>query len=210
MVKPGEETEDELYLQLKKPVSHSERLLQKTAAFAMLSESYVISTIRTEGFKDSFAAEAYANVSLKYMVKQNVLIGNIKTISELNMLEAPQEICFHIKVMPKKRFSCKTKWKSVQKELLAITFSLGPVDKSSLSSSCLFFRLYGRKTLLSRAKCYGEFLIELKMVEEKTSEVIFQRRLCPKGSCINNIESHGISGSRLTIDDVSAESDKEK
>ncbi|XP_065661231.1 uncharacterized protein LOC105843634 isoform X2 [Hydra vulgaris] len=209
LLPPGEETEDEMYLKLKKHSVQLEKLPQKPAAFQVLTKNDIISTIRSEGFKYSFAAEAIAVVSLKYVAEQKVLLGNVETISGLNILEAssPQEISFHVKIIPQNIFSRKTKWKSVKKEAVLLSFSMGPLD-NLCSSSSLFFRLYGRKTVLSRPKCYGQFYIELDKFMKKASKVIFKKQFSPKGNWIDNAETHKIGQTSASINDVSTDSKK--
>ena len=161
----------------------TETLLKQAEAFKQYSDSGALSIISETAFSESFAANASVHLSLQFIEATNCLLGNILKIESLYLLETscPHEINFHIKIIPKSRFKIKTKWKPVSSKILALSFTMGPIEKKELPEFKLCIRLYGKKRgAFSRAKVYGECFVALNELTKHSKPLEFMKRILPK------------------------------
>lgn len=139
-----------------------------------------------KSFKNS-RSRAKLHVNLEYSTERKVIIGSILKIDEISTLDLnPDEICFHVKIIPQSR-KCrvKTKWKDADERILAFTFLLGPLKFDILPKSIICMRLYGRKKqCTSRCWCVGEALVPFSEITDSGNSGKFIKRVLPKSSLI--------------------------
>merc|ERR1712168_1366199 len=103
------------------------------------------------------------------------LKGVIKAMSGLNFTASkiPDEVSFHLRFVPSKKFHIMTKYRSVAKcQNLDLSFTLGPVRKEELLTNQLRIKMYGRRNQrLSRSSCFGECAYQLEEVIDENIAV---------------------------------------
>lgn len=155
----------------------------------------------TQRIYSSFSEKAKVKISMQYIGSVKCLKGNIISIEglDLNAEHCPQEISFHLRFFPNKKFHMATKnkpiFEDVDIKLLNLTFTMGPVFAEDLTNNTLRVKLYGKKTQrLTMSKCYGECSLHLEDIVGKSEptefiEVIAQRS---SGSGTYSSDSDGV------------------
>ena len=142
---------------------------------------------------------ARLQATLKYEDSTHLIIGCVNNLHNLQQLvkppstQLPHEISFHIKIAIKqhnRKYKAKTNWRTFSDlgddEKLELNFKLGPFKKKmDLSTSDIYFRLYGRtkkSRTSTKSRCYGECCISLEDVLSAQTSIQMDRILLPKSS----------------------------
>ena len=162
--------------------------------YKALSGETAMSRIEKEGFTHTFASHTKLKLTFEYSKTSSVIFGcviSIDGLSFVDMQSCPDEICFHVKIVPNgRKHRSKTKWKDVSSKVLSLTYKLGPLSSKIDPESKICVRLYGkRKGLTSKSKCHGELFVRLSKVIESNGVLDITRRLLPKSTSSIDSES---------------------
>ena len=153
--------------------------------------------IQQEGFKGGiFASKAIVTISLRYFQENRRIVGVIKNVERLDKKaqDAPKQIKFNIRISPKKNYSTMTNAKGIKKDILALSFMLGPVVYEEILNASLCVQLLGKqKGLKQKWKCYGECYVYLNDIVGKLDAIEFRKNIMPKAKFIKN-EKDSFSG----------------
>lgn len=148
--------------------------------------------IKEEGFESPFASRARLKVTFELNQQSRMIIGCIKTIEGLEFEDDdetdPDEICFHVKMIPKRRKQkTVTKWKDPKSNILSLTFLLGPFKKDINPRKKIRIRLYGRKKKFPYSSiCYGETFMLVSKIANNEGIITRYKRIHPRTD--NSIE----------------------
>ena len=153
--------------------------------------------IQQAGFKGGeFACKANLSISLRYFQENRRIVGVIKNIEKLNRKahDTPKQMKFHIYISPKKKYSTMTGTKSAKKDILALSFMLGPVVYEEILNASLCVQLMGKqKGLKQKWRCYGECYVYLNDLVGKLDAVEYKKNIMPKAIFIKH-DKNSFSG----------------
>ena len=160
--------------------------------YEMLSDKFALTQIKEEGFVHVFASRAKVKLSFEYNKVSNIIIGCVLSIEGLSSTgdkTCPDDVCFHVKLTPiTRKYKTKTKWKKACSKVLALSFTLGPLQDNVDHNSNVCLRLYGKKKGFAvKAKCFGECFVPLSKITESEGVLELEQRILLK--TISTIES---------------------
>ena len=153
--------------------------------------------IQQSGFEGGlFAARAVVSISLRYFEENRRIVGVIKSVEHWNRKapDAPKQIKFLARISPKKKHSTMTNTKSTKKDILALSFMLGPLIYEEMLNATVCFQLLGKqKGLKQKWRCYGECYVYLNDIVGKLDAVEFKKNIMPKAKFIKS-DKNSLSG----------------
>ena len=153
--------------------------------------------IQQAGFKGGeFVCKAVVSISLRYFQENRRIVGVIKHVDKLNRKahDVPKQMKFHMFISPNKKYSTTTSSKSAKKDILALSFMLGPVVYEEILNASLCVQLMGKqKGLKQKWRCYGECYVHLNDIVGKLDTIEFKKNIMPKATFIKH-DKNSFSG----------------
>jgi len=155
--------------------------------------------IQQTGFEGGkFVSKAIIVVSLRYFQENRRIIGVVKAVDNWNTKadDAPKQVKFVCKTITEKQYTANTNSKGTKRNILSLSFMLGPVVYEEILNASLCIQLLGkRKRLKQKWKCYGECYINLNNIVGKKDAVEFRKNIMPKAVYIKGLKSSNTDSS---------------